>query len=270
MNNMELFVSCVNLITHNVSAKTATAVATVVEKVKCSKYFWPWSASLFCALNSEHANNNYLYLFEMFVYFLFRLVVKSTSTLNYQLKTEWKKSRRNTHRSGLNVLMWNGRYMVLFGNISGLTMLRIKINIKLNRTGIKISSTVCTGWRYWMRKFFHINRRNLSKFVAILRPSSPYGGGAAFVPISMLLWWLFCGGTGDEGDGGIASCRFDVLFLLLSSEFNGCVHSLILSVDVDAVQYDDDDADDDFGLWCDRYCSCSSSPLSSSPQFTCS
>lgn len=173
------------------------------------------------------------------------------------------KNKRNTNRSGANVLIWNGWYMVLFENRSGLTMLRIKINIKLNRTGIKISSTVCIGWRYWMRKFFHISRRNLSKFVAIFRSSSLYVGGTAFVPISILLWW-FCGGDDDDDndDGSI------VLLLMLGSQFNGCVQSLALSIDVEAVQYDDADDDKRFGLWrkC-RWYSCSSSPLS---QFTCS
>lgn len=247
------------LITHNVS------VAAITEKVECSEYCRPWPASLLCALNNEHANNNYLHHFRMFECFFLLgeshtiididmdIILIDSEAVDEKQNTKWY-----TNRSGLNVLIWNGRYVVLLGNISGLTMLRIKINIRLKRTGIKISSKVWTGWRYWMRKFFHINRRNLSKFEAIRRPSS-YGGGAAFVPMSMLLCWL----CGSDDEGG--ACLFDVLLLLATSGFIGCVQSLGLSIDVDAVQYDDADDDGCFGLWCGW--SCSSSPLS---QFTCS
>lgn len=179
-----------------------------------------------------------------------------------------KKVKWHTNRSGANVLMLNGWYMVLFGNTSGLTMLRIKINIKLNMTGIRTSSTVCMGWRYWIRKFFHINRRNLSRFVAILRPSSAGAvGGTAFVPISILRCGWFRGAADDDDDDDDDGSF--ILPLLLWSQFNGCVQSLVLSIDVEAVQYDDADDDKRCGLWrkCCCWYSCSSSPLS---QFTCS
>lgn len=45
----QTFLSCVDFITHNFAATVATVVTLFV---KATKYCWPWTASLFCALNN--------------------------------------------------------------------------------------------------------------------------------------------------------------------------------------------------------------------------
>lgn len=148
---------------------------------------------------------------------------------------------KNTNRSGFNVFISNGLKCLGSGNTSGLTILRIKMRITLKRTGTRISAIVCILWRYWSMKFFHIKSRNLSKLLAILRSSS-YIGGAAFVPMLMMLSVVGFG------------------------QFNGSIHSLV-SIDVDAVAFNDDDKLCRFRWFCSFWCSSSSSPLSPS---TCS